>query len=109
MTDGAVKVTLTKPVTAFDVQVTEIALRRPTPLELRQCGQPYLMTKDGVAANYEACTRLLLKLCDPPLPGPVIDNDLDPADFDELCMRLVGFTKPAPRGVGSNTSGSSAS
>jgi hypothetical protein len=97
------KHTLATPVTAYDQQVTEVTLRLPTPMELRQCGQPYLIINGGIKADYEACAQLLMKVCDPPLPGPAIDT-LHPADFDEMAMILVGFTRLNRRGAAANIS-----
>lgn len=97
------EITLTVPVTAYDQKVDKVTLRRPTVKDIRECGQPYLMVSGGAKADGDSCYKLLLRVCDPPLPGPALDA-LDPADFDEMCMTLVGFMKPAPRGVGPNTS-----
>lgn len=101
---------LTTPVTAYGETVTAVTLRRPTVAELRKCGQPYTVVGSGgaagVKADYDACARLLECVCDPPLPSMAVDT-LDPADFDELSMRLVGFTKRAPLGGGANSSQSS--
>ncbi len=98
----AVTLQLSAPVTAYGEQVTSVTLRPPTVAELRKCGQPYVVA-GGLKADYEACARLLECVCTPPLPGPTV-NTLDPADFDDLAMILVGFTKRAPRGGGANPS-----
>src|SRR5579859_7643746 len=103
---------LNVPVTAYGETVSAVKLRRPTIGELRKCGQPYNVVGNGggagVKADYDACARLLECVCDPPLPSMAID-EMDPADFDELAMRLVGFTKRAPRGGSANPSPQSAS
>ena len=98
---------LNAPLTAYGEAVKAVRLRAPTIGELRQCGQPYSLVGSGgsaaIKADYDACARLLEHVCDPPLPSMAIDA-MDPADFDELAMRLVGFTKRAPRGGSANPS-----
>lgn len=95
--DTTRKITLSVPVRPYGEEVREITMRRPTVKELRQCGQPYKVS-NGIQADYEACARLLTLVCDPPLPSATVDT-LDPGDFDEMAMTLVGFTKPARPGA----------
>lgn len=100
--DTTRKVTLAVPVKPYGEEVREVAIRRPTTKELRQCGQPYVLTSGGgsggIKADYDACARLLTLVCDPPLPAATVDT-LDAADFDDMAMILVGFTKPARPGA----------
>lgn len=91
--NDSIKVPLSKPVMPYGETVTEVTLRRPTTKELRECGQPYRLEGGGLQADYVACAKLLTKVCTPPLPAPTID-ELDPGDFDDMAMILVGFTKP---------------
>jgi Phage tail assembly chaperone proteins, E, or 41 or 14 len=99
-------ITLITPVSAYGESVTQVTVRRPTAKELRLCGQPYVVVTGGgggVKADYNACAALLTYVCDPPLPSGSVDA-LDAADFDDLAMILVGFTKRAPRGVSADGS-----
>lgn len=85
---------LSQPITAHGEELRELRLRRPTVKELREAGAPYLIlnvgTGSGVVPNYDACGRLIEKICN--IPPSAVDQ-LDPADFDEACLRLMGFTK----------------
>jgi hypothetical protein len=103
MADGStVKLVLAVPVKPYGEEVKEVTLRRPTTKELRQCGQPYMMVQGGggtaMQANYDACAKLLTMVCDPPLPAGTVDT-LDAADFDDMAMILMGFTKRARPGA----------
>lgn len=94
-------VTLTTPVRPYGEEVRKVTIRRPTTLELRQCGQPYVLVAGGgggLKADYGVCAQLLTMVCDPPLPAATVDS-LDPADFDDMVMILVGFTKHARLGA----------
>lgn len=102
--DRSRKVTLFKPVEAYGEKVTEITLRPPTVRDLRECGQPYSVGAGAtIKADMNACAQLLTKVCDPPLPSDTVD-DLDPADFDDMAMILVGFTKRAPSTASASSS-----
>jgi tail assembly chaperone E/41/14-like protein len=86
------------PIEAHDEELTELKLRRPTADELITHGQPYILVSGGgggIKADYRACAGLLVAICGIP-PSSVAK--LDPADFDDLAMVLVGFTKRAPAG-----------
>jgi len=99
--DRTRKVTLLTPVRPYGQEVTELTIRPPTAKELRECGQPYAIVQGasgGIKADYDACTKLLMKVCDPPLPLGAID-ELDPGDFDDMAMILVGFMNPARPGA----------
>lgn len=101
--DTTREVTLFTPVRPYGETVTKVTIRRPTTKELRECGQPYVLTDSGIKADYEACKKLLTRVCDPPLPSATV-NELDGADFDDMAMMLVGFTKRAPRGASADGS-----
>lgn len=97
----AITFKLSKPIQAHGAELAELALRRPTVKELRQCGAPYRVVQGGVQWDYDACARLLVAICGIP-PSSV--EQLDAADFDDLAAILVGFTKRAP--VAASGSGS---
>ncbi len=104
--NDTIPVRLSAPVKCYDETVSEVAIRRPTSLELRQCGQPYVVVGTGgggVKADYEACAKLLTLVCTPPLTSMAVDA-LDAADFDDMAMVLVGFTKRARPGASANGS-----
>jgi hypothetical protein len=100
-------VPLAKPIAAHGETLNELVLRRPTVKELRACGQPYRVSGAGeggsVQADYNACAKLLAAICGVP---PSSIDEMDSGDFDDACMILVGFTKPAPREATASASAS---
>lgn len=93
-----VTIDLSTPIQADDGTRTrtQLVLRRPTVKELRACGAPYRIgaQNGSISPDYEACAQLISMIC--AIPPSSVDQ-LDGADFDDIALRLVGFTKPAPR------------
>lgn len=98
-------VTLTTPIEAHGEKLSELKLRKPTTAELIEHGQPYTTQRGGVIkADYRVCAALISAIC--AIPPSSVDK-LEPSDFDEAAMSLVGFMSHAPGG-GANASGSAA-
>jgi hypothetical protein len=96
-------VPLAKPIQAHGETLTALTLRRPTVKELRTFGAPYRLGNDSVRIDYEVCAKLISEIC--AIPPSTVDQ-MDGADFDEVSLILVGFTKRAP--VAERESGSTA-
>jgi hypothetical protein len=106
--DDSKTIPLSKPIVAHGETLSELVLRRPTVKELRACGQPYRVSGGGgggasVQADYDAGAKLIAAIC--AIPPSSVD-EMDPGDFDDACMILVGFTKPAPRAASASASAS---
>jgi hypothetical protein len=100
-------VSLISPIEAHGEKLTELKLRRPTTDELIIHGQPYIVLPSGggaVKADYRACAGLICAICAIP---PSALAKIDAADFDELAMVLVGFTRGG-LGAGKTAPGSRA-
>lgn len=94
---------LSAPIRAYDDEVVELTLRRPTPLDARQIkALPYAIDKDEtVAVNTDVAAKYIAVCAGIP-PSSV--NQLDLVDFNALCWMIVGFfMKPASRSSKTST------
>jgi hypothetical protein len=85
-----VTITLTKSLTAHGQTCSTITIREPTGKDLRQCGYPFIISKEGQERKIdgEAISKLIANCSQIPLSS--VDM-MGPADWNEAMAAVISF------------------
>jgi len=82
------KISLGKPITHGDAEITELELREPTAGDVMECGYPLAIGDGDATPNAEAVGKLIARLSSLP---PSSIKQMNMADFNEAMGVVLSF------------------